>query len=138
MTMDTVADGGSADVDLDALMVRVREAAMTSTPTVTPSGPPAPTADLTGSGFDLVRVIEAQGEWNEHTKKSFAAVVSSLRALRDDWADAHARICQEVERLAAVVDGLHPVNQKHARRKATRPRVPITRRRRGAANGRRP
>ena len=136
--MDTLPDAGGGDFDLDALMIRVREAAMTSTAAVTPPGQPAQTADLTGSDFDLVRVIEAQGEWNEHTKKSFAAVVSSLRALRDDWADAHARISQEVERLAAVVDGLHPVNQKHARRKATRARVSIKRRRRGTANGRRP
>ena len=124
------------DFDLDALMVRVREAAMSgSTAAVTTPEAPAQMTDLIGSDFDLVRVIEAQGEWNEHTKRSLAAMVSALRTLRDDWTDAQARLCQEVERLAAVVAGLHAVHHKHERRKA--PRVP-TRRRRGKVNGSRP
>ena len=50
---------------------------------------PSPQAagELTGRDLDLVRVLEAQGEWNEHTRQSLAALVECIRTLRDDWAD---------------------------------------------------
>jgi hypothetical protein len=93
--MDIVADPIADDLDLDALMVRVREAAMTGT--ARPE-----TADPTDADIDLVRVIDAQGEWNEHTRQSLVALVECLRTLRDDWTDAHARLQEEVRKLAAT------------------------------------
>ena len=139
--MDNFPHAAGGDSELDALMVRVREAAMAGSSAVTPA-PSASTTDPAGSDFDLVRVIEAQGEWNEHTRSSIAAVVNSLRTLRDDWADAHARVCEEIERLAGLVEQLQAVNQPRARRKAksTRTRLSIKprTRRAGAVNGRRP
>jgi len=139
--VDTFPQDAGADSDLDALMMRVREAAMTgSAAIVAPPEPAAPTADPTGSDFDLMRLVEAQAEWNEHTRKAIAAVVSSLRTLRDDWADAHARMCHELEQLAALVDQLRSVDSQGTRRKAARRRVSIKRgtRRTGSVNGRRP
>jgi hypothetical protein len=141
--VDTFPQDVGGDPDLDALMVRVREAAMTgNTAELTTSGPRAQTSDPAGSDFDLMRVIEAQGEWNEQTRKSIAAMVSSLRTLRDDWADAHARVCQELEQLTTLVDRLRSASQQRAGRKAkaTRPRLSIKPRahKSGAVNGRRP
>lgn len=100
--MDTFPKDVSRDFDLDALMLRVREAAMAG---ITSAGPGATPAgeEATGRDFDLVRVIEAQGEWNEQTRKSIAALVECFRNLRDDWMDAHARLSQEVSQLSAVV-----------------------------------
>jgi len=105
----------SDDVDLDALMIRVREAAMASGT----SGGAArlqTAGDPKGADIDLVRVIDAQGEWNEHTRQSLAALVECLRTLRDDWADAHARLREEMGHLSALVGELR-----------TRTETPVTR-----------
>jgi hypothetical protein len=100
--MDTGAKHGSDDLELDALMVRVREAALA----VGPSGDAARpgTGDANDADIDLVRVIDAQAEWNEHTRQSLAALVDCLRTLRDDWTDAHARLREDVGRLSALVN----------------------------------
>src|SRR5687767_11638693 len=102
--MDTVAKHVSDDLDLDALMTRVREAAMAGGP----RGPARPeaTGDANGAGTDLVRVLDAQGEWNEHTRQSLGVLVECLRTLRDDWMEAHARLRDDVERLQALVTEL--------------------------------
>lgn len=103
--MGTFPKDVSDDLDLDALMIRVREAAMNGgTSGSTASAPIA--GDQTGRDVDLMRVIEAQGEWNEHTRKSLAAMVESLRTLRDDWTDAQARLRHDVDQLSALVDEL--------------------------------
>jgi hypothetical protein len=102
--MDTMAKHVSDDQDLDALMVRVREAAMAGT-----SGSaarPQTAGDAQGADADLIRVLDAQAEWNEHTRQSLAALVDCLRTLRDDWANAHARLREDVTQLAALVDEL--------------------------------
>ena len=65
-----------------------------------------PLAMRTGRDVDLVRVIEAQGEWNEQTRQSLAALVECLRTLRDDWTDAQARLRQEMGQLSALVEQL--------------------------------
>ena len=98
--MDTVADPVGDDLDLDALMIRVREAAMAG------AARPETAADVKGADIDLVRVIDAQGEWNEQTRQSLVALVECLRTLRDDWADAHARLRDDVGQLAALVSDL--------------------------------
>ena len=82
------------DLDLDALMVRVREAAMAGG-TSGGAARPQTGGDANGADLDLVRVLDAQGEWNEHTRQSLAALVDCLRTLRDDWTDAHARLREE-------------------------------------------
>ena len=64
--METVAKHVDDDLDLDALMIRVREAAMASG-TSDGAAPPKAAGDANGAEIDLVRVIEAQGEWNEQT-----------------------------------------------------------------------
>lgn len=95
----------SDDLDLDALMIRVREEAMASG---TSGGAARPQAagDATGEDIDIVRVIDAQGEWNEHTRQSLAGLVECLRAMRDDWTDAHARLREEIGQLSALVGDL--------------------------------
>ena len=93
--MDTVAKPVGDDLDLDALMIRVREAAMAGG-TSGGAARPQTAGDANGADIDLVRVIDAQGEWNEHTRQSLAALVECLRTLRDDWADAHARLREEM------------------------------------------
>jgi hypothetical protein len=90
------------DVDLDALMIRVREAAMASGTSGGAARPQTP-GDAKGADIDLARVIDAQGEWNEHTGQSLAALVECLRTLRDDWTDAHARLREEMDHLSALV-----------------------------------
>lgn len=115
--MDTVAEPVGDDLDLDALMIRVREAA-------TGGAARAETAaDAKGADSDLVRVIDAQGEWNEQTRQSLVALVECLRTLRDDWADAHARLRGDVAQLSAAVGDL-----RKRRVAATTPRTPAKRR----------
>jgi hypothetical protein len=93
------------DHDLDALMVRVREAALTGA-----SGSRAPRPHLAGetngSDVDLARVLDAQGEWNDQARQSLAALVECLRTLRDDWAEAHARLREELRQVSAAVEEL--------------------------------
>jgi hypothetical protein len=95
----------SDDVDLDALMIRVREAAMASG-TSGGAARPQTAGDAKGADIDLVRVIDAQGEWNEHTRQLLAALVECLRTLRDDWTDAHARLREDMGHLSALVGAL--------------------------------
>jgi hypothetical protein len=122
------------DFDLDALMARVGEAALTGgTSEIT--APPQTAADLTGRDLALVRVVEAQGEWNEHTSKSLAALVECLRTLRDDWTEAETRLRQEVGQLSAIVEEMRASTKAavaRARRPAAKPK-----RRRGASASRR-
>lgn len=82
----------SDDVDLDALMLRVREAAR--------MGP----ADGIVRELDLLHVLEAQGEWNEHARQSLMALADGIRALRDDWVEVHAGLRREIARLSALVE----------------------------------
>lgn len=103
--MDRLPTDLSDDVDLDALMIRVREAAM-ATGTRGGAARPHTDEDAKGADIDLVRVIDAQGEWNEHTRQSLAALVECLRTLRDDWTDAHARLRVEMGHLSALVEQL--------------------------------
>jgi hypothetical protein len=103
--VDTVAKQVSDDLDLDALMIRVREAAMASE-TSGGAARPQTADDAKGAEIDLVRVIDAQGEWNEHTRQSLAALVECLRTLRDDWTDAHARLREDMGQLSALVGEL--------------------------------
>lgn len=122
--MDTVAEPVADDLDLDALMIRVREAA-------TGGAARAETAvDAKGADIDLVRVIDAQGEWNEQTRQSLVALVECLRTLRDDWADAHARLREDVGHLSALVGDL---GKRKAAAATTRTRA----KRRSSKGGRR-
>lgn len=121
--MDTVAEPVSDDLDLDALMIRVREAA-------TAGAARAETADAKGADIDLARVIDAQGEWNEQTRQSLVALVECLRTLRDDWADAHARLREDVGQLSALVADL---GKRRAAAATPRPRA----KRRSSKAGRR-
>jgi hypothetical protein len=100
-----VAKHISDDLDLDALMIRVREAAIASG-TSGGAARPQTAGDAKGAEIDLVRVIDAQGEWNDHTRQSLAALVECLRTLRDDWTDAHARLREDMGQLSALVGEL--------------------------------
>lgn len=113
--MDRLPTDLSDDLDLDALMIRVREAAMASG-TSGGAARPQTAGDAKGADIDLARVIDAQGEWNEHTRQSLAALVECLRTLRDDWTDAHARLREEMGHLSALVGELR-----------TRTETPVTR-----------
>jgi hypothetical protein len=110
-----VATPAGNDVDLDALMVRVREAAMAG---ASSGGPVQPQAAGDGSArdLDLIRVLEAQGDWNEHARQSLTALVDGIRALRDDWADVQAGLRREISQLTALVE------QLRRRRPAASPR----------------
>ena len=101
--MDTVAQHVSDDLDLDALMLRVRdEAGASSSETVQPQA----AGEAAARELDLIRVLEAQGDWNEHIRQSLAALVDCIRMLRDDWADGQAGLRQEIGRLSALVEEL--------------------------------
>ena len=103
--MDTVAKPVSDDVDLDALMLRVREAAMTGGAGGGAVQPQA-AGDLTARELDLIRVLEAQGDWNEQARQSLAALADCIRTLRDDWTDVQARLRREISELSALVEQL--------------------------------
>ena len=103
--MDRLPTDLSDDVDLDALMTRVREAAMTSG-TNGGAARPQTAGDAEDADSDLVRAIDAQGEWNEHTRQLLAALVECLRTLRDDSTDAHARLREDMSHLSALVHEL--------------------------------
>ena len=103
--MDTVAKPVTDDVDLDALMLRVREAAMTGA-----AGGGTVQAPAAGAGaareLDLIRVLEAQGDWNDQARQSLAALADCIRTLRDDWATERAGLRQEIGRLSTLVEQL--------------------------------
>ena len=137
--MDRVAKPVGDDLDLDALMTRVREAAMAGGPSGGATHPQS--GDANGADLDLVRVLDAQGEWNEQTRQSLAALADCLRTLRDDWTDAHARLRDELSQLSALVAGLRTgtstaasrakqpaVNAKRVRSASNAARTPVKRR----------
>lgn len=99
----------SEDVDLDALMQRVRDAARMG-----------PGADDVAREIDLIRVLDAQGEWNEHARQSFMALAESIRALRDDWTNVQAGLRREIAELSALVEQLRAAPR--TRRAAASPR----------------
>ena len=113
--MDGLPTDLSDDLDLDALMLRVREVAMASGASGGAARPQA-AADAAGADIALVRVIDAQGEWNEHTRQSLAALVECVRTMRDDWTDAHARLREDMDRLSALVGELRILSGKAATR----------------------
>lgn len=130
--MDRAAKHGSDDLDLDALMVRVRDAAMAGAGNGD-AGRHDTAGDATAAEIDLIRLIDAQGEWNEHTRQSLAALLDCLRTLRDDWMDAHARLRREVEQLSELIGELRTGTTAAVTR--AKPRTPA--RRRSKKGGRR-
>ena len=100
--MDTFAKHTDDDLDLDALMVRVREAATATDASAATA--PLPAGDASGPESDLIRIIDAQGQWNEQTRKALTELVEGLRLLHDDWADAQTNLRREIGRLSALVD----------------------------------
>ena len=100
----------SDDVDLDSLMLRVREAAR-----IQPAG--------VARELDLLHVLEAQGEWNEHARQSLMALAEAIRALRDDWAEVHAGLRREIARLSALVEELPSPGSSRTRRAPAAPRA---------------
>jgi hypothetical protein len=91
------------DLDLDALMLRVRDAAMAGTPGSRPVQPQAP-SEVDAAELDVIRVLEAQADWNEQARQDLVALLDCVRTLRDDWNDVHAGLRREIARLAAQVD----------------------------------
>ena len=132
--MDTVAKPVSDDVDLDALMLRVREAAMTGAAGGATVQPQA-AGDGTARELDLVRVLEAQGDWNEQARQSLAALVDCIRTLRDDWADAQAGLRREIGQLSALVEQLRSATSPPVARSSSPAHTP-SRTRRAAASPR--
>ena len=118
--MDTVAKPVSDDVDLDALMLRVREAAMTGAAGGGTVQPPA-AGDGTARELDLIRVLEAQGDWNDQARQSLAALADCIRTLRDDWADERAGLRREIGRLSALVEQLRAAAAPPRRRSKVPP-----------------
>jgi len=119
-TVDTVAKPVSDDVDLDALMLRVREADMTGA-----AGGGTVQAPAAGEGaareLDLIRVLEAQGDWNDQARQSLAALADCLRTLRDDWADERAGLRSEIGRLSTLVEQLRSAAAAPRRRSKVPP-----------------
>jgi hypothetical protein len=93
------------DADLDALMSRVREAAMAGTPGSRPVQTHV-SSDGDGDEQDVIKVLEAQGDWNEQARQDLVALLDGIRTLRDDWNDVHAGLRREIARLSAQVDEL--------------------------------
>src|SRR5580765_8562884 len=105
----------SDDPDLDALMIRVREAALGAAGGGTASAL-TQAAGATRGDSDLIRVIDAQGEWNEHTRKLLAELAECLRTLRDDWAAAQKGLRDEMNKLSALVRQLQTKPDRAAAR----------------------
>ena len=119
-TVDTVAKSVGDDVDLDALMLRVREAAMTDAAGGVTIQPPA-AGDGPARELDLIRVLEAQGDWNDQARLSLAALADCIRTLRDDWADERAGLRREIGQLSALVEQLRSASAPPRRRGKVRP-----------------
>ena len=131
--MDTGAKPTSDDLDLDALMLRVRDAAMSGASGGTVQ--PRAAGDGTAHELDLVRVLEAQGDWNEHVRQSLAALADCIRTLRDDWADAPAGLRREIGQLSTLVEQLRSATSPPVARSSSPARTP-SRTRRAAASPR--
>jgi len=121
--MDTVATPVGDEVDLDALMLRVREAAMTGAAGGVIVQPLA-AGDGTARELDLIRVLEAQGDWNEQARQSLAALADCIRTLRDDWADERAGLRREIGQLSALVEQLRSATSPPAARPSSPVHVP--------------
>ena len=121
------------DPDLDALMLRVRAAAMGRTYASQQTRPQASSESDAGE-VEVVRTLEAQGDWNEQARQDLVALLDCIRTLRDDWNEAHAGLRREIARLSAQADELRIA----AAGPATRPSVSgNTRSRRAPASARR-
>ena len=123
--MDRVAIPISDDLDLDALMVRVRDAARGGAARGGALQVQS-ASDETARELDLIRVLEAQSAWNEHARQALMALTDAIRALRDDWAEVQAGLRREIAQLTAQVEQLRA--PARTRRKAASPRVSGTRR----------
>ena len=109
--MDRVSRDVGDDADLDQLMTRVRELAL-GTRTSDKAGTAVQAADeVSGCDADLLRVLDAQSEWNEHTRKALADVVQCLQTLRDDWIEAQKSLGDELARLSARIRHLRPATE---------------------------
>ena len=130
--MDTFVRDVGDDSDLDELMARVRAAAL-GTGAGGSAATPAP-CDAAGHDSDLIRVIDAQSQWNEHTRKALVDLLECLKMVRDDWAEAEKGLRQEMGQLSALVRQLRTTpGALSARRK---PSAPAARRRRTLASSR--
>jgi hypothetical protein len=119
--------------DLDALMLRVRDAAMAGTPGSRPVQPQASGEGDAGEPH-VIRVLEAQGDWNEQARQDLVALLDCIRTLRDDWNEVHAGLRREIVRLSAQVDELRAAAASPATRSSA---SKTTRSRRAPASPRR-
>ena len=114
MNIDLLLDGTSDDLELEALMARVREAAGINQTARKP--PPAEQgAPADGSAAptpDLGDLLAAQVAWNERTTKSLALIVECLLGMQEAWQQLDAYVRAERARTRAS-----------ARPKRGRPRV---------------
>lgn len=131
--MDTFTRDLSNDLDLDELMTRVREAALGTGGGSSHAAHAQAPSDTTERGSDLISVIEAQHQWNEHTRKALTELVECLQTLRDDWAEAETRLRAEMDQLSTLVRQVRTPGAAPARRKVS---APAARRRRTTASHR--
>src|SRR5262245_21333551 len=83
-------------------MSRVREAALGTSAGGSVTAAPPVHADTAGGDSDLVKLIEAQSQLNEHLRKTLGELVECLQTLRDDWSEAHKDLRHEMARLSAL------------------------------------
>jgi hypothetical protein len=107
MKHETLPDNQADDHDLDALMMRVREAARLETaasPAVGQAG-----EQITVDSLDVGAVLTAQAAWNERTTKSLAVIAECLQNLHDAAhqaeAEAHRRRPQSALARSTVRTG---------------------------------
>jgi hypothetical protein len=97
--MDGPREHNGADLDLDALMAKVRAAANAGdTVAGILAGDTHQASD--GERLDLMQVIAAQVEWNNHTTKTLAAVADCLRHIQSELGIVQSRLTA----TAAVVE----------------------------------
>ena len=130
--MDTFVRDAGDDSDLDELMARVRAAAL-GTGAGGSAAAPAPSG-TTGHDSDLIRLIDAQSQWNENTRKALVDLLECLKMVRDDWAEAEKGLRQEMGQLAALVRQLRATPGAASAR--PKPSAPAARRRRTIASSR--
>ena len=95
-----------SDLDLDALMRRVREAAGLEEE----APPPVPTEfrdhdqeSASPPGFN--QVVAAQSAWNERTTKLLAAIVDCIQSLHDSTTELDSRMSAAAARALTPSDG---------------------------------
>lgn len=116
--MDRFVRDAGDDSDLDELMARVRAAALGKDAGGSATAP-AP-CDTAGHDSDLIKVIDAQSQWNEHTRKALADLLECLKMVRDDWAEAEKGLRREIAQLSALVQQLRKTPRAtSARRKSS-------------------